>query len=89
METMRGFQIILKPLIFDETYTLSYKSRISVSVCLARVEADTLSQEVPNIFVYFNVYKLFFLKTYSTDLEHSWCCPLKLNAWMISLLQGK
>lgn len=50
MEMMRSFQIILKPLVFDETYTLSYKSRISVSVCLARVEDDTLSQEVPNIF---------------------------------------
>lgn len=45
---------------------------------LARLEADTLSQEVLNILEYFN-YKFGFLKTYSTDLEHFQSCPLKLN----------
>lgn len=50
MEIIRGFQIINKPVVFDETCTLNYKCRISaVFFCLARVEADTLSQEVPNI----------------------------------------
>lgn len=61
MEIMRGFQIILKPLVFDETCTSSYKSRISVVVlCLARVEADTLGQEDPIIFEYFNNYEFVF-----------------------------
>lgn len=55
MEIIRGFQIINKPVVFDETCTLNYKSRISaVFFCLTRVEADTLSQEVPNISEQFN-----------------------------------
>jgi len=61
MEIIRGFQIINKPLVFDETCALSYKSRISVVIlCLARVEANTWSQEVPNISEQFNNYKFVF-----------------------------
>lgn len=70
-----------KPLVFYEICILGYKSRISaVTPCLARVEADILSQEVSNISEQFKNYKFLFLKTYYTDSEHSQCHPLQWSA---------
>lgn len=61
MEIIRGFQMTNKPLVFYEICILSYKSRISiVALCLAKVEADILSQEVPNVSEQFKNYEFLF-----------------------------
>lgn len=50
-----------KPLVFYEICILSYKSKISVvALCLAKVKADILSQEVPNVSEQFKNYEFLF-----------------------------